>query len=111
MLDQLFPTIMQKVEQVIILFIIVCLVGFSAIVFDKKAQAGVLYFLGAIAFGMACGITAIVFQLGEGWTLILSMSATVTAPATMAWVSQRRLDEVIDKISEYTRGRGGRPDD
>jgi hypothetical protein len=95
--------LLARAEQIIILFIVVCLAGAAVVTLTPKAQAGLKYFIGTVAFGLVVGVIAIAFGLGEGWVLVAGVAGMATAPATIAWLSNKRLDEVIDEI----RRRGG----
>lgn len=102
-----FSGLLARAEQIVILFVVVCLGAAGVVAFDPKAQAGLKYFLGAVCIGLVCGFIAIAFGLGEGWVLLIGVAAMATAPATIAWVTDKRLDEVIDEIRRRGPGGGG----
>ena len=106
--DSLLQDLLARAEEVITLFIVVCLAAVGVVVFTPRAQAGVKYFAGSVCFGMACGIAAIAFELGEGWVLLIGMAGMATAPATIVWLSNKRIDEVIDEFRRRSRGRDNR---
>jgi hypothetical protein len=105
--ESLLSNLLARAEQVIVLFVVVCLAAAGVMTFDPRAQAGLPYFLGAVGFGLACGCIAIAFGLGEGWVLIVGVAAMATAPATIAALANKRLDEVIDEIRRRGPGGGG----
>lgn len=105
--ESFFSEIARQAEQVVMLFVVVCLAAVGMATLDKTIQGGLSYFIGSVCVGLALGFIAIAFALHPGWVLVFGVVGMATAPATIAKIRKKSFDEVIDRIRGRTPPGGG----
>tara|TARA_R110002073_G_scaffold120601_1_gene262630 strand:- start:7481 stop:7828 length:348 start_codon:yes stop_codon:yes gene_type:complete len=99
----------QKASLIAALFIVVCAGGGGMTLLDERMQGGLKYLIGSVLIGLTLGGVAMAFTDSAGIVLLIGVAGMATAPATIAWVKNKTILEVVDEVRRR-RGPGPRDD-